>query len=92
MVGWETAESAAATLSGVTWYYLAVSLDYDGKDTQVDVYIDGSALAMVDSSLDEVYLEHKSGFNTILGCEAGMLNGGSPENALSGYIYTFKLN
>ena len=47
---------------------------------------------MTDASLDEVYLEHKSGFNTILGCEAGMLNGGSPENALSGYIYTFKLN
>ena len=47
---------------------------------------------MTDNSLTEVYLEHKSGFNTILGCEAGMTNGGSPENAFSGYIYTFKLN
>ena len=47
---------------------------------------------MTDASLDGVYLEHRSGFNTIIGSEAGMLNGGSPENAFSGYIYTFKLN
>ena len=47
---------------------------------------------MNDGTLIGVYLEHKSGYNTIIGCEAGMLNGGSPENAFSGYIYTFKLN
>ena len=47
---------------------------------------------MSDNSLDEVYLEHKSGFNTLIGCEAASANGGSPENAFSGYIYTFKLN
>ena len=49
-------------------------------------------MSMSDNSLDEVYLEHKSGYNTIIGCEAGMASGGSPENAFSGYIYTFKLN
>ena len=92
IAGWEMAESAAATISAVTWYYLAVSLDYDGTDTQVAVYIDGSAVSMNDASLDGVYLEHKSGFNTIIGCEAASSSGGSPENAFSGYIYTFKIN
>ena len=53
---------------------------------------DGSFRSMSDNSLDEVYLEHKSGFNTMIGCEAASANGGSPENAFSGYIYTFKLN
>ena len=90
--GWETAESVSGTLSGVNWYYLAVSLEFDDADTQAAVYIDGAAVSMNDGTLIGVYLEHKSGYNTIIGCEAGMLNGGSPENAFSGYIYTFKLN
>ena len=92
IAGWETADSATGIISATTWYYLALSLDYDGTDTQAAVYIDGAAASMNDASLDGVYLEHKSGFNTIIGCEAGMTSGGSPENAFAGYVYTFKLN
>ena len=33
MAGWETATSAASTLTAATWSYIAVSLDYDGRDT-----------------------------------------------------------
>ena len=31
--GWVTAESVSGTLSAVTWYYLAVSLGFDGTHT-----------------------------------------------------------
>ena len=49
-------------------------------------------MAMYDDSLTGVYLEHKTGFNTLLGCEVNSTNGGSPENPFDGFIYTFKLN
>ena len=93
-VGWETAQSGPSVITAATWYYLGVSLDFDGTDTAVLVYIDGSAATMdADATLTGVHLEHQDGFNTMLGCAAQSSGASaSPENPFTGHMFTFKLN
>jgi hypothetical protein len=85
-------ESDAAAISDNTWYYMAISFEFEGVDTSVKMYLEGTLIKTIVGAA--VILEDRDTYaNAWLHMATATSVGfdAEPENVLTGFIYRFRL-